>query len=288
MIRLPKPMTLLREAGLAPKKRLGQTFLTDPRAVAKIVDSLELSGDELVVEVGPGPGILTVPIASKAKKIVALEKDRGIAALLREKILPQYAPDAVVLDADALEYDYSSLFHEWGKRFKLAGNIPYNISGRLLYDLASLREMFSLAVLMVQLEVAERITSDPGTKSYGTLSVLLRHFFEIEAVLTLSPGSFTPRPKVYSRVLAFRPKKSPSPALADEELFKEVVKAAFRHRRKTLRNALRSEDHPLFAGPLLDDALAIAEIDGGLRPEALPPESFARLANGFVKLSRDG
>lgn len=284
----PKPMILLREAGLKPKKGLGQHFLTDPAAVETIVAALELSGEELVVEVGPGPGILTVPVAQRAKKVVALEKDPALAALLRERIIPRYAKNVEVVEVDALRYDYLRLFREWGERFKLAGNIPYNISGRLLYDLASMHGICSLAVLMVQLEVAERITSPPGRKSYGTLSVLLNHFFRPRKVLTLAPGSFVPRPKVHSRVLALRPRDDPSPLLADEELFKTVVKAAFRHRRKTIRNALRSEAHPLLGGPLLDEALSLADIDPGLRPEALAPERFASLANGFAQLMGKG
>lgn len=283
----PRPLRLLKEAGIVPRKGLGQHFLTDGAAVEKIVAAVSPEETDLVVEVGPGPGIITFPLAALAGRVVALEKDPRMVALLEERLIPRYGENVEVVEADALQFDYRGLCEAWGKRCKLAGNIPYNISGRLLFDLAGMDDIFSLAVLMLQREVAARITSPPGKKAYGTLSVIVGYFYSVRKVLDLPPGCFRPSPEVHSRVLSFTPRESPLPGLEDRGLFTGLVKSAFEHRRKTLKNSLVSGGHPLFSGPRLDEALDLAGVDPRLRPEALAPEAFAGLANAFYRLSKE-
>jgi 16S rRNA (adenine1518-N6/adenine1519-N6)-dimethyltransferase len=261
-------------------KRFGQHFL-EPAWVRKVVDVIEPGPDDIFIEIGPGGGALTAPLAERAAAVTAIEIDRDLAAALRRR-----APEnltvvqANVLDVDLLELGRAQMARARGTvaRIRVAGNLPYNISSPILFRLIDLYRSgagATDATLMLQLEVAQRLAAGAGSREYGVLSILASLYADIEQVLTLPPGAFRPPPKVWSAVvrMRFRP---PTVELDDAPLFEGLVKSVFTQRRKTLSNALK----PFAAARGLDAASVItgADIDGRRRPETLNLSELARLA----------
>ncbi|HEY6838127.1 MAG TPA: 16S rRNA (adenine(1518)-N(6)/adenine(1519)-N(6))-dimethyltransferase RsmA [Geobacteraceae bacterium] len=265
---------------LRPKKALGQNFLTDANILQRIVAAVEIGPDDAVLEVGPGRGALTELMAEKAHRLVAVELDRQLVPILRTAFLLR--PNVEIVEADVLSVDLPHLLTErWGGRWKVAANLPYNISSQVLFRFLDCRAHFSLLVLMFQKEVGDRLLALPGTKEYGILSVFCRLHFDITRVTNVRPGAFHPVPKVDSVVLRFVPLGAPRVDVGDEAFFRRVVKAAFSQRRKTLWNCLRAAN---LAGS--DDTLLAAlhqcEIDGKRRGETLCLEEFAALARALA------
>jgi 16S rRNA (adenine1518-N6/adenine1519-N6)-dimethyltransferase len=188
-------------------------------------------------------------------------------------------PRVQVLCLDALRYDFAAAAREAGRPLKVAGNLPYQITSPLLFNLADNKAALARAVLMMQAEVGERLVSAPGTKDYGVLAVLMQYHFVIERLFSLGPANFYPPPQVDSVVVALAP-RTPDPPAADEALFKQVVKAAFGQRRKTLRNTLVAQAAILGLTPeAAARGLAAAGIDPGLRGETLSVARFVDLSN---------
>ena len=183
------PKILLQRLGLRPKKTLGQNFLVHPHQARRIVDALELGGDETVVEIGAGLGALTVYLAQEARRVVALERDPALARFLREEIFPE-APEVEVLCQDVLQFDFLGLSREMGQPLAVVGNLPYQITSPLLFKLMEERAALSRAVLMMQQEVGARLTARPGTKDYGVLSVLLQYHFSSQRLFSMGPANF--------------------------------------------------------------------------------------------------
>ena len=280
------PKILLQRLGLRPKKTLGQNFLVHPHQARRIVDALELGGDETVVEIGAGLGALTVCLAQEARRVLALERDPALARFLREEIFPE-APEVAVLCQDVLKFDFNRLSREMGQPLAVVGNLPYQITSPLLFKLMEERAALSRAVLMMQQEVGARLLAKPGTKDYGVLSVLLQYHFSSQRLFSLGPANFYPPPQVDSVVLRLTP-ASISPPSRDPILLARVVKAAFGQRRKTLNNTLTARAATFGLSPeQLRAILTELAIDPVRRGETLSLAEFVAVSNKMVELRKD-
>ncbi len=252
-----------------PRKWLGQHFLTDPRILGRIADVLAITSDDTVVEIGPGRGALTEQLLLRAKRVIAIEIDRDLSALLREK----YAGDerVTIIESDVLDVN---LGEAAAGPYLVAGNVPYNITTPILFHALEFPRA-QRAVYLVQREVAERVVAEPASESYGALSANVQALARAEMVFKVAAGSFTPPPKVESAVLRIEPRADPLVTAAEERPFRTMVVGAFGFRRKQMQRVIR-ELWDLGA----DEAagiLARAGIDPTARPEILGPEDFARL-----------
>jgi 16S rRNA (adenine1518-N6/adenine1519-N6)-dimethyltransferase len=275
------PKTVLRHLGLRPEKARGQNFLLHPHQARRIVAALALAPQDLVVEVGPGLGALTVFLAEQAKRVVALEVDQALAAYLQEELFVNESRVEVICQ-DVLRFDFLQLSRETNAPLVVVGNLPYQITSPLLFKLAEGKAAISRAVLMMQQEVGARLTANPGTKDYGILSVLLQYHFAMTRLFSLGPANFYPPPQVTSVVMALMPRE-PDPKARDEAFFAQVVKAAFATRRKTLRNtlAVRGQALGLPEAEVLA-ALEVLHIDSGRRGETLSVSAFVQLSNELL------
>jgi 16S rRNA (adenine1518-N6/adenine1519-N6)-dimethyltransferase len=250
-----------------PRKRFGQNFLADRSVVAAIVAAIAPHPADRVVEIGPGLGALTRPLAERLAHLHAIEIDRDIVARLRAEFPPARV---TVHQGDALRFDFSAL----GPGLRVVGNLPYNISTPLLFHLARHAGAIRDIHVMLQREVVERMIAAPASPRYGRLSVMLQYRFRMERVLVVPARAFRPVPAVESAVVRMVP-LAPLPYPArDEQRFALLVRAAFSQRRKTLRNALR--------GVATAQALAALGVDPGARPETLTVEQFVRIANACL------
>jgi 16S rRNA (adenine1518-N6/adenine1519-N6)-dimethyltransferase len=242
-----------------PKKHLGQHFLTDGGTARKIVERLQPLPDELVLEIGPGKGVLTQLLVAQGHRTLAVEYDAESVAYLAQH-LP--SPLLTVAQADVLAYDFPQ------QPLALIGNLPYNISSPIFFKILENRAHIRRAVVMIQREVAERIAAPPGSKTYGILSVLVGYYYAVKYEFTVPPGAFFPPPKVHSGVISLERRNLME--TVPYEAFCKVVKAAFGQRRKTLRNALASIGFvpPAEIAPLRAEQIAIAD--------------FARLTNLYL------
>jgi len=248
------------------RKRFGQHFLHDRSVLDRIVESMAPQPDQALLEIGPGRGALTERLLSRSRTLDAIEIDRDLAALLRERF--GAAPGFELHVCDALEFDLAQLAGRRAQRLRVIGNLPYNISTPLLFHVAAAHEYIDDLHVMLQKEVIDRIVAAPGSSDYGRLTVMLAPWFEAHRLFDVGPGAFTPAPRVWSAVARLRVRREP--AFAVPHAYARTVSAAFSQRRKTLRNALRS---------LLDiQAIIDAGIDPGVRPETLAPAQFAALA----------
>lgn len=252
-----------------PSKQLGQNFIRDYRVIDRIIDVSELSTDDEVVEIGPGLGALTFALAEKAKRVVAIEKDKKLA----DHLVELFRDDSHVelINEDALKVDYKKIYN--GSKLKVIANLPYSVSTPLLFKLLEAREHLSSMVLMLQLEVGERIAASPGGKTYGSISVLLQTFMKITSEFRVSPESFWPKPKVDSIVLKLVPLNTPRTKVSDAKLYESVVRAAFSSRRKMISNSLQS----LLSKEAAIESLELAGIDTKRRAETLSIEEFGKL-----------
>ena len=263
--------------GIRARKRFGQHFL-EPAWVARLVDSLSPSPDDVFLEIGPGRGALTVPLAGRVRRIVAVEIDRDLAAMLQE----QRWPNVRIEQADFLDVDLQELLRDERQPVRVVGNLPYNVSSPILFKLlhaAAGGRTFSDATLMLQKEVADRLAAVPGTKAYGTLAIQVALLADVERVLTLPPGAFRPPPKVTSAVvrLRFRPARED---VGDPATFERLVRGIFLQRRKRLLNALKPVADSF--GRTAADLIAAASVDGTKRPEELTLRDIARLSRAML------
>ena len=255
------------------RRALGQHFLRDSGIARSIVDLVAPTTRDLVVEIGPGEGALTAELARCAGHVTALEVDRELAARLRVRGLP----NVDVLDADARVWDYGALARPAGGRVLVVGNLPYSVGKPILEALVTARTAIDEMALMLQREVAERLAAPPGSKVYGSLSVLTQLYCDVRVALRVPPAAFRPPPKVDSAVVHLRVLTAARVALDDERRFHTVVRAAFGQRRKMLANALA----PGLGLPLdvARDSARAAGIDPRRRAETLTIEEFAALTS---------
>ena len=248
------------------RRRFGQHFLHDPAAIERIVAALSPGPGDCLVEIGPGRGALTrALLQSPCRSLDAIEIDRDLAALLRAAFAGERR--FALHEADALRFDFTALARE-RSRLRVVGNLPYNISTPLLFHLLrSARALIDLHV-MLQREVIERMAAPPGDAAYGRLTVMLAPWVDVQRLFDVGPGAFQPPPRVWSAVA--RVSVRSSPAFPVSPAFAAIVAAAFAHRRKTLRNALR--------GLVTAAQIECCGIDPAARPETLPPAAFNALA----------
>jgi 16S rRNA (adenine1518-N6/adenine1519-N6)-dimethyltransferase len=250
-----------------PKKRLGQHFLHDPAVIRRIVAAIRPQPSDTMVEIGGGPGALTIPLSDKLERLHVVEVDRDLAAALPGRIA--HPERLVVHEADALKFDFGAL--ATGPRsLRVVGNLPYNISTPLLFHLLEFVAVIKDLHVMLQREVVDRMTAAPGGKDYGRLTVMLALWVRAETCFDIGPGAFTPPPKVWSTVVRLVPHAAPPFPVQDHARFARLVAQLFSMRRKTLGRSLK--------GWLTPEQIAGVGIDPKARPETLAPADFARLA----------
>jgi 16S rRNA (adenine1518-N6/adenine1519-N6)-dimethyltransferase len=225
------------------KKSFGQNFLVDQNYINKIITTLDPQEDEIIIEIGPGRGALTEKLVEKAGSVIAIELDKDLIPLLNEKF--QQNENFQLVQADALKIDFSELtkIKDEKSKIKLVANLPYYISTAILQRLIEQREVFSEMILMFQREVVERITAEPGNKERGFLTVLAEAYLETEKLLDIPPAAFRPAPKIWSAVVLIVPKTEIG--IDDENLFREIISAGFRQKRKTIFNNLKKSPQSL-------------------------------------------
>ncbi len=251
------------------RKSLGQHFLNDRRILERIADALDLTGNETVLEIGPGRGSLSDVLLPRAKRLVLIEYDRALAALLRERYAT--TPSVEVIEADVLTVDLGKVADG---DFRLVGNVPYYITTPILFH-ALEPPRPTRAVYLVQREVADRIVASPNSKEYGALTVNVQAVAIPRMLFRVAPGSFQPPPKVESAVVRIDPRPDPVVTSSEETPFRRFVQEAFGMRRKQMRRILRSIWN--LNAEAADEVLAGAGIDPSARPETLSPADFARL-----------
>jgi 16S rRNA (adenine1518-N6/adenine1519-N6)-dimethyltransferase len=265
------------------RRALGQHFLIDPGVAARIVEAVGATAADVVCEIGAGPGTLTWALAARVGRLVALEIDPALQARLAAAARTwPHAARVEIMVADARGFAYEeldALRPAPAGRVLVVGNLPYSVSKPILGRLLAARAALDAAVLMLQREVAERITAPPGGREYGALSVFWQRWADVTQLEVVPPVAFRPPPAVESAVIRVGFRTVPRVAVSDEAMFTRVVRAAFGQRRKTLGNALRGGG--LGSPERLAAALADAAIDGGRRAETLSIEEFARLADAL-------
>ena len=266
------------------KSKLGQNFLRDMQAIERIVAALGDLTDRTVVEIGPGLGAITDLLAARARHLVAIELDRDLAIRLRAKLPPERVS---VVEQDVLDFDFAAALAQFGRageRLIVVGNLPYYITSPILTKLATSHDVLDTAVLMVQREVAERVTAQAGSRDFGALSIATQAYGPVARLFTLPPSSFSPPPEVHSTVFRWRFAPRFAELGVQEESFLRLVRLAFAQKRKTLANNLRA------AGFLQVDiagALEQANIPPQARAEALSIDSFAALWKILPQASAD-
>ena len=260
-----------------PKKRLSQNFLIDRNVAARIIRTAGISEGDRVIEVGPGRGMLTELIVKAGAKLTCIEIDPALYERLKESF--KGTKGFEVIHADALKFSFVGLKAESEKKFKFISNLPYNISGPMLAKLIDERRVFSSMHLMFQKEVAQRIVAGPGTKAYGSLSVLTQTYMDAKLEFDIAPHLFRPVPKVESTLISLEVLDAPRVPVTSEEFYKRVVRSAFALRRKTLTNAL---------GAIFPDkervlkALKASGVEPGRRGETLDLAEFSALTGALA------
>ena len=272
------PKEILHQYGIKPNKKLGQSFLIDINVINRIVHAANISQEDIVVEIGAGIGVLTENIAKKAKRVIAVEIDRNLVEVLKDKL--GVYDNVEVHCGDILKFDFNSISETHSSKIKIIGNVPYNISSPLIFRLLSFRPVISDFMLMLQKEIVQRLVSVPDNKIYGVPSVILQMFATAEKILDVPATCFFPQPKVESAIIKGSFREKPLVYLQDEIFFTVLVKAAFAQRRKMLINNLKNAK---FLEGLSDDdlkeALDAAGIDGKRRGETLSISEFGNLSN---------
>jgi 16S rRNA (adenine1518-N6/adenine1519-N6)-dimethyltransferase len=264
----------LAEYGLVPRKGWGQHFLIDRNILNKMIRTAEIDEQDVVLEVGPGLGEMTVELATKAKRVITVEIDPKLVGLLREKLAD--CSNVEVVKSDILKIDFNELFNQEEVPIKVVANLPYQISTPLLFRFVESRELFSTLTLMVQKEVAERMIAPPGGKDYGPLSIFVQMVGNPSIPFFVKPNAFYPPPKVESAVIHLAWKEKPIVERKDEEWFRKIVKGCFSYRRKTLTNALKHSNLSLPQD--VEPRMKKIGIDPQRRPETLSIRDFANLA----------
>lgn len=268
------PREYFRHLGTRPRKRFGQHFLVQPGTAERIVECAGLDPSDVAVEVGPGLGALTQAILPRVRRLHLVELDRDLATHL-ENTLAGLPCEVFVHSQDILDFDWRGVSEREGRGLVVLGNLPYNITSPLVFRFLEAMPWISRAVVMVQKEVGERLAAEPGSKTYGVLSVLLGVYARVEALFTVAPAQFYPPPQVDSIVVSIDFTRGRPFGDVPLDRLRPLVNAAFQKRRKTLLNALRG--FPGLPGPRLQEAFERAGIDPRRRPETLSPEEFVKM-----------
>ena len=251
-----------------PRKRFGQNFLHDHRIIYNIIASIQARPGEHWVEIGPGQGALTEPLLKEGVHLDVVELDRDLVALLREKF--KQHDRLRIHSADALKFDFASLAED-GRKLRVIGNLPYNISTPLMFHLLDNAACIQDMHFMLQKEVVDRICAAPGSKKYGRLSVMMQYYCATELLFDVPPESFDPAPQVTSAIVRLIPHQQPPVEVHDVAKLNKVVMQAFSQRRKTLRNSLKTL--------IAEEDIEALNIDPTLRAEMISLSDFAKLSN---------
>jgi len=272
-------MREFKRAGIAPKKGLGQHFLVDTKVAQDIVRLALLQPHDIVVEIGPGIGALTLLMLPLVRKVVAVEVDRELADYLRQRA--KSAKNLEVVHQDVLEFDFGKLACDEGRKLQIVANLPYNISTPVIFRLIDRRKALDHLTLTLQREVAERIVANPGGKEYGSLSIFVQLFSTAKILMRIPSRAFYPQPQVESATVGFRVLPYPRIQIGDMDFFRRVVRTSFGQRRKTILNALTSGAEPLGSKAQIKRALEGAGIEPGCRAEMLGLADFKRLVEAL-------
>ena len=269
------------------KPKLGQHFLVDPAAAVRIVESLGDMLESTVLEIGPGRGALTALLARRARRLIAIEKDRVLAAQLRMRF--DLAPNVEIIEGDILSIDFDSVFgpkpgstrpgiDAQPQKVQVVGNLPYFITSDILLRVFEYRKYFDRLVLMVQKEVGDRLAAKPGHKEYGLLSATAQLYANVEKLFSLAPGAFAPPPKVHSTVVRLALSPRLETLRVDEAGFIDFLKLSFAQKRKTLWNNLKLR----YPCSVLEQAMAKAKMKPAVRAEAVSLEASANLFRELI------
>ncbi|MBP3815423.1 MAG: 16S rRNA (adenine(1518)-N(6)/adenine(1519)-N(6))-dimethyltransferase RsmA [Firmicutes bacterium] len=265
--------------GFKNAKGLGQNFLTDPGVIEAMVDAAEIGPEDLVIEIGPGIGVLTDAAAKRAKKVIAIEIDKALLPVLKYTLA--HHNNVEIINEDILKVDLNKIIQEEAverQNVKIMGNLPYYITTPIITQLLEKGTRAASITIMMQKEVAERIVSPPGKKSFGALSVAVQYYSNPQKVVSVPKEVFFPIPKVDSEVLILTLLEKPAVEVKDTEMFFRLVKAGFAQRRKTLSNSLKGAGLDKDA---VEKALEDSGIEGSRRAETLSLEEFAALSDAF-------
>ena len=268
---------IINEYNIKPKKKLGQNFLHDKNIISSIIIKADIE-DEDIIEIGPGPAILTESILkNKARSLLVIEKDNSFEINLK-KIKNNYKDNFDYIINDVIDFDFETLTK---KDYKFVSNLPYNISVPFILKMIKIRKIISWKemILMVQKEVAERITADIGTKNYGRLSIMVNLNNDVKKLLNVKPSSFIPRPKVDSTVIKISPKNKH--INVNEEVFEKIVKVCFSQRRKKVKNNLDQLNINTIS------LLKLSNIDPDIRAENIDVEGFLRISKNYEELIKE-
>lgn len=271
------PREMLERHGLRAKESWGQNFLSDEVILSRIVDEAMLVEGDVVVELGPGLGHLTRALLETGCRLFAVERDRDMVKVLEAQKLP----GLTIVEGNAADVDFAKVAK--ADQVIVVGNLPYHLTSPILFEVLDQADHVQRAVFTLQAEVVERLSAEPGGREYGLLTVLLNLRFHVEQVLAIPAHFFHPPPKVDSAVVRLSRRSKPKAEIGSEARFRQVVKAGFAQRRKTLSNSLAS-DRKLAEAYDLDAALVTAGIDGKRRAETLSVEEFAALERALGAL----
>ena len=268
-----------------PNKRLGQHFLRDREVTRELIDLADFKKDDRVLEVGPGLGALTIPLAGYVHEIIGVEKDSRLVETLEKSLLGSGITNVTLIKDDILKVDLKKAVGPSEKKIKIIGNLPYNISSPFLEKLMYLRDLINKAVLMFQFEFANRLLASPGGKDYGAITILTQYHATVSPLLEVSKNAFYPKPKVGSMVVTIDMQKPYPKRAEDEAVFRMVVKGAFAHRRKTIYNSLKGALTSYGSGDI-SAALERSSIDSMRRAETIDIDEFLRLASELKKIAK--
>lgn len=272
---------IMETYGLTFKKSLGQNFLTDINVLKKIVAAAEVSEADDVIEIGPGIGALTEQLAKAAHQVLALEIDDRLLPVLKETLAPY--PNVEVIHQDILKANLKELIAEHfdgQHRLKIVANLPYYITTPIIMHLLATELAFDQIVVMMQKEVANRLAAQPGSKDYGSLSIGVQYEMDCQIAFIVPKTVFVPQPKVDSAIISLTKKKAKEYQPKDERFFRQLVRGAFMHRRKSLWNNLQGlYGKQAEVKEKLSQALAQAEIEPSVRAERLTIADFVQLAD---------
>ncbi len=273
---------IMQANGLTFHKGLGQNFLFDDFFLSQIVDSGDITKDDVVLEIGPGLGVLTTRLAEKAKKVIAVEIDQNIVPVL-QKLTVAYN-NIEIINRDILKTDLSEILPA-DEKVKVVANLPYYITSPIIMKLLTEGKFINTIVIMIQKEVADRIVALPSTKDYGALTVAVQYYSNPKKMVTVPAGAFIPPPKVDSTVLRLDIPETPKFSPKCEKTFFRVVKGAFGQRRKTLVNALSSAFSE-FAKDDIKDAIVNCNLQENVRGETLDIQKFVEISNFLINKKR--
>ena len=254
------------------RKRFGQNFLHDQNIVDKIVEQIKPKNNQHLVEIGPGQGALTKPLASSGAKLDCIELDRDLAKYLDKEF--SEVERVSVVQQDVLKFDLSTLT-DTEKSLRIIGNLPYNISTPVIFHLLKSHQLICDMIFMLQLEVVQRLVATPGGKNYGRLGLMVQYSCEVQHLFNVPSSAFTPKPKVVSAIVRLKPHSDFPLEAKDPECLQTVIRTAFNQRRKTLKNSLRTI--------ISEEVLKELPIDAGLRPEKLSLADYILISDAISK-----